>query len=91
MLTPSWAGVVQWGGWIPFAQERFRELKTKIKDARGRPHVKKMEEESLKHIRIKYGKEVDPNAEEDDGGGKPKAKRIVYDDSDDEFASFLGK
>ena len=84
----SKGGVLKWGGWNDLGQERFKEIRQKVKDGRARDHVAKMEADSLKRIRIKHGIDPDPNAPTVTEK-KKKVKAKVYDDSDNEFGDFL--
>jgi len=77
-------GQMPWGGWSKEGQARWKEMRGKVKDARQRGHVKKMEADCLARLRTKHGLVA--------GVGAAKAPKVAKtpevapaEDSDNDF------
>jgi hypothetical protein len=73
------AGQQEWGGWGLFGRDRYKELKAKLDDARARDHVKKLEEDTLKALRIEHNIDV-----EDGRKSKGKKRKMQEEEEDDD-------
>jgi len=52
--TDADKGQLPWGGWTTPGQARWKIMRAKVKDARGRDHVEQMEAECLARLRAKH-------------------------------------